>query len=83
VVEIAGWVGGLLLSWCAVPQVLYCVRQGHAQGVSWAFLGMWGFGEIFTLAYVLGSRDSLDWPLLMNYSVNIVFISIIAWYRRK
>lgn len=82
-IELTGWLGGVLLAWCAVPQVIQCVKQGHAQGVSWAFLGMWGIGEILTLIYVLYSRTEVDLPLVFNYSVNTVFIGVIAWYRRK
>lgn len=77
-----GWLGSILLSICGLPQAIQCVKQKHADGVNWCFLGFWGSGEVFTLWYIL-SKESLDFPLILNYGLNIIFISIIVYYKFK
>lgn len=76
--ELLGWVGGILLAVCAAPQAYLSLKQGHSNGVALGMLMLWLFGEIFTLAYVL---PKMDWPLIVNYVANIVFIGVICWYR--
>ena len=75
-----GWLGGLLLALCGLPQAVQSVQQGHSQGVSELFITMWGVGEILLMVYVLRSRAKPDWPLLFNYAMNLTFIGIIAYY---
>lgn len=77
---LVGYVGSLLLAFCGLPQALQSLSQGHSEGVSPVFLAMWGAGEVFTIIYVLRSREKLDWPLLVNYTLNLTFIGIIGWY---
>ena len=76
--EQIGWLGSILLSVCAFPQAWKSYKDKHSDGISWAFLALWGFGEIFTLAYV---APKLDAPLIVNYSVNLIFIGIIVKYK--
>lgn len=76
--ELIGWLGATLLAWCGFPAVIQVVSQGHAEGYSPIFIGMWGLGEVLCLVYVLCMYK--DKPLLMNYFLNIVFISIILYY---
>lgn len=78
--EILGWVGALMLAVCAVPQAWLSIKQGHARGVSNGLLALWLFGEAFTLAYIL-KLPELNWPLICNYAANIVFVSVIIWYK--
>lgn len=77
--ELLGWVGSILFALCALPQALQSYRQGHSEGLSWAFLAMWGGGEVATLLYVLEKGNLL--PLLFNYGLNLVFLAVIIWYR--
>ena len=76
--EALGWIGGSLLAVCGIPQAIQAMKDGHANGLNWGFIGMWGMGEIFTLAYVF---PKLDWPLLFNYSVNLIFLLPIVFYK--
>lgn len=39
---------------------------------------MWGAGEVLTLVYVF---PKMELPLMFNYAANIVFISIITYYK--
>lgn len=79
-----GWIGSILLSICGAPQALKCYNQGHAEGVSFIFLLMWLIGEIFTLIYISSKALSMMTfmsPLILNYTLNIIFISVILYYK--
>lgn len=76
--ELVGWVGGLMLAVCAIPQAFLSYKQGHSNGLAIGMLVAWLLGEVFTLVYV---APKLDWPLIVNYSANIVCLVIICWYR--
>jgi hypothetical protein len=69
-----------MLALCAAPQAFTSVQQGHSEGLSGAFLTMWGLGEVLCLIYVVGTRDRPDWPLITNYILNLTFIGIIGYY---
>lgn len=77
--EIVGWIGGALLAICAFPQVIKVVRERNADGMSGTNLFLWCFGEIFMLAYILTQQFSF--PLLLNYSLNLLFVLIIMYYK--
>ena len=76
--EVVGWIGGFAFALCGLPQVVKCVREQNAQGISWGFLGLWLLGEVCTLVYVW---PMAAWPLIMNYLVNIVFTAVILRYK--
>lgn len=76
--EIIGWIGSVLFAACGLPQAVACWQAGHARGLAWGFLLMWFVGEILTLVYVL---PKLDWPLIFNYVVNLVFLVIMLRYK--
>jgi uncharacterized protein with PQ loop repeat len=78
IVELCGWVGSALLAFCGLPQAVESWRTGRSDGVTWGLLVMWGLGEFMTLAYVL---PRMELPLIMNYTANIVFLSVIIFYK--
>lgn len=75
---ILGWLGSICLAICGVPQAWMSYREKHSEGISWGFLLLWAFGELFALAYVY---DKLDLPLLVNYAVNILIVGVILYYK--
>lgn len=77
--KLIGWIGTQLLAWCAVPQVIETIQRGSAEGINPWFLGMWGVGEILTLWYVYATIGK-DWPLLVNYTINLTCIGILLVY---
>jgi uncharacterized protein with PQ loop repeat len=77
--EIIGWIGGICLSLCALPQAIKVHREKNANGTSHLMLWLWMFGEIFTLIYVSFEKFSL--PLILNYSLNMVFVAVIFYYK--
>ena len=76
--ELMGWTGSMLLAFCALPQAVESWRKKDSSGTTWGLLCMWGLGEVFTLLYVL---PKMDIPLLLNYSANIMFLSVIIYYK--
>jgi len=76
--EYIGWIGGILLAFCGLPQAIESWKTGKSDGLTWGFLIMWGVGELFTIVYII---PKWHWPLIFNYTANIIFISIIAYYK--
>lgn len=78
--EIVGWVGGLLLTFCGVPMAWQSYKDGHTHGVNMPFLQMWIWGEAFVLVYVL-AQPILLYPLIANYAFNVILILVILRYK--
>ena len=76
--EIMGWLGSICLAICGIPQAWQSYKDKHSHGISWAFLLLWAFGELFALIYVY---DKLDIPLLMNYATNMFILAVILYYK--
>lgn len=72
-----GWISGILLGLCAFPEVWHTIEKGQNDS-SWLFLLMWGLGEVGFFIYVFPKRD---YPLLFNYVLNIILISILIFYK--
>lgn len=77
--EQLGYISGLCLGWCALPQVFKAIKDGHAEGVSRFFIWLWLVGEIGMTVYTL-LKIGFDRPLLMNYGLNMVLISVLVKY---
>ena len=73
-----GWISSILLALCGLPQAYLSFKQGHSDGVSNMFLAMWGIGEILGLFYV---TSLLSYPLIFNYILNIMLISVIVKFK--
>ena len=76
--EFFGWVGSALFALCGMPQAIKSAQDGHSEGLSWMFLLMWFFGEVFTLVYII---PKMDMPLLANYVVNLGFLGVILYFK--
>lgn len=78
ILQFLGWLGSILLAFCGLPQAISSWRKKSSHGVTWGLLIMWGLGEIFTLIYVI---PKMDMPLLLNYTANILFLTVIVYYK--
>lgn len=74
-----GWLGAILLALCSIPEAYNSIMNGHSKGLSWTFILMWYFGEIFVLIPV--AITIKEKYLLFNYILNIIGISIIIYYK--
>lgn len=79
IVKATGWIGGGAFALCGLPQAYQAFSNGHAEGVNPWFIGLWMTGEVFSMFYVYHTHG-LDKPLFANYTLNLVFISIIMYY---
>lgn len=73
-----GWIGSIMLAFCGLPQAIESYKTKSSEGLTWGFIGMWFFGEICTFIYIF---PRLDLPLLFNYTANIIFVSVIIYYK--
>ena len=73
-----GWIGSILLAFCGLPQALDTIKRKSAKGLAWGFLLMWFVGELATFIYII---PKMDLPLLINYGANMIFLSIILFYK--
>jgi uncharacterized protein with PQ loop repeat len=80
IMELIGYIGSIMLAVCGLPQALESFKTKSSEGLTWGFIGLWFFGEIFTFIYIL---PKMDLPLLINYSANIIFLAVIIYYKIK
>lgn len=80
VVNDLGFVGAALLAFCALPQLIMTIKDGHAYGMSILFLLAWYLGEIFTLIYIV-DKIGIEGPLFLNYAANTAMLTVIMYYK--
>lgn len=76
--ETIGWLGSILLAFCGLPQAIESYKTKSSDGLTWGFIAMWFIGELFTFVYIL---PKMDLPLMFNYTANIIFLSVIIYYK--
>lgn len=76
--ELLGWVGSILLAFCAAPQAWHSFKNKSSNGITWGMILMWFFGELCVFAYIC--PDGIG-PLFLNYLINIFLVCIILWYK--
>lgn len=77
-IEALGAIGSFAFAVSGLPQAILSFRQKHSRGISGWLLFLWLVGELFTLLYVLLKFSDL-W-LLINYTLNLFFVSVITYY---
>lgn len=78
--ETIGWLGSILLAFCGLPQAIESYKTKNSDGLTWGFISMWFVGEILTVIYII---PKWHWPLIFNYTANIIFLSVILYYKIK
>lgn len=73
-----GWLSTICFSLCGAPQAYLSYRNKHSDGVSWGLLILWTLGEIFGLIYMV---PKADFPIIVNYLVNLLWLSVILRYK--
>lgn len=77
-VDVVGYLAGITLMLCAVPQVILTIKLKSASGLSSLMLFLWGFGEVMLVIYA-GVRS--DIPMTLNATFCLLCISIIGYYK--
>lgn len=83
--EFIGWLGAALFAICALPQVVKTFKTKKADDLSWLFLLLWFFGEIFTFAYLIVDDFKIGtthFPLYINYVFNTLMV-VYLMYAKK
>ena len=75
--KVLGWAGAGLFAFCAVPQVIKTLREGHARNLSVLFLWMWFWGAILSAAGCLMDVGVVPW-LLFNYLLNLLCVLVFV-----
>lgn len=80
--EIIGWIGSILLTFCVVPQVVKTYRTKLAGDFSFSSLTMWLFGEVFAFIYLFNDGYQschFQYPLLTNYFLNMFLATYMLY----
>jgi uncharacterized protein with PQ loop repeat len=77
--ETIGYLGGVLLAICGIPEVIRTIKDGRCH-LGWPFLLLWFIGELFMEIYAIGLWD---FPLMFNYSANLILVGIMLFYKIK
>jgi uncharacterized protein with PQ loop repeat len=86
IIELLGWLGGILLSLCAIPQVYKTYKEKNAKGLAWGMLYLWFLGEGCTLVYILFTNIEVgiyQWPLIINYVINLFLVLFLLYAKSK
>lgn len=79
----SAFVSTLAFTYSGVPQMLLCIRQGHAHGLATGTVWAWILGEGFGLLYAalvtyMGLMAFIAaLPLFVNYAFNLACLSIV------
>ena len=77
--EIVGWIGSSLLAFCALPEFISSLVTKKSK-TPLTLLLPWLIGEILCAIYGTANLGIAN-PLVMNYYVNVVLVSVILKYR--
>ena len=79
IIEGFGFVGGIMLSVCSVPEAIKSYREKRCD-IGWGMLLLWLGGEIGLLVYEV---KTMALPRLINYFLNLLCILVLVFYKRK
>ena len=79
VIESFGFVGGIMLSICSVPEALKSYREKKCD-IGWGMLLLWLGGEIGLLVYEV---KTMALPRLINYFLNLLCILVLVFYKKN
>ena len=85
-IEIIGWLGGIALSVCAIPQAWQTYKTKNTSGISFSYLFLWFKGETFTLLYLFSSdwnSGVFQWPLYLNYCLNLFLAGYLLYAKHR
>lgn len=79
--EVLGWIGLALIGSAAIPQTLRVLRQGHGEGLAWAYLICAWLGFFCMFWYALLTR--VGPALVLNYALQWILFSIMLHVKRN
>lgn len=78
-IQLLGYVGLGFIMMASVPQAIKTVKQGHSDGLSATYIMSLITGFSLLIVYLCLSKLLI--PIFINYTVNLISYSIIAYYK--
>jgi uncharacterized protein with PQ loop repeat len=75
-----GWAGAVFFAFCAIPQVMKTLKDGHARDLSSLFLWMWFWGAALCAGGTLLDVGVVPW-LLLNYLLSLLCVLVLLSYK--
>ncbi len=75
-----GWFGSICFMLSGIPQAYQSLKYKSSGNMNLLFLTLWILGASFCCLYSILLQNL---PLFCNYSVNLVCVSIIFYYRLR
>ena len=81
--QILGWIGGIAFAVSALPQVVLCIRQKHADGISMLLIILMLIGSSCMAAFSVWNQitNGGQLPLLINFSLTFVLWLVIFYFK--
>jgi len=76
--EVVAWMATVILSLCGIPQAIKVFKEGHAEGISGAFIVMYLTGSSLNLIYVISLWEL---PLIAGTITGLFCVSTYAFYK--
>lgn len=67
------------LMFAGIPQAIKSIKQGHSNGMSPVYITFLIIGFMLMITYISLTKPLI--PLIINYTINIISLSIVAWYK--
>lgn len=78
--EIIGYTSSLLLAICGLPTAILSIKNGNSRHIDSGLFWIWYIAELLGIVYVV---HLWNLPLILNYGFNVVFLSIICYYKLR
>lgn len=73
-----GYTASILLTVCALPQLVKTVKDGNAHGLSIYFVVTWFAGMISQLLFAVSIKQL---PLILNAGITCIVVAVILYYK--
>lgn len=76
-ISVIGWIGTIAYTVYTIPQVLICLKNGNANGISRLFAIAYLFGCVLSLIYSCYHHDVI---LAVNFGIGTIAWIVIHYY---
>lgn len=77
IIDAIGWIGSSAYAIYLIPQVIMCVKNGHARGFSRGFSFLTLMGASLSMVYSISQKDYI---LLLNFGCSILLSAVVLIY---
>ncbi len=73
--QIIGYIGGLMTTVAALPQIIKAVKTKSLDDFAWGYLGILTVGILFWLIYGI---SIMDWVIISANTITLIFNGILC-----